>query len=176
MLLIEEKRATLDDLHREPGKAELVGGRIVTFMSTGRLMSDFVERLGHGETYGDNVGYAVPELPSGRESFSPDVSYFDGSEQDDEMDFIQGAPTFAVEVRSKDGYGPTAESALADNRADYFAAGTKTVWDVDSKKECIHAYSVANPGVRRTFRRDDIADAEPALPGWRVPINSIFKR
>src|ERR1043165_679555 len=117
MLLIEEKRATLDDLHHEPGKAELIGGRIVRYMATGRLpgklakvilllLSEFVDALGRGETYGDNVGYAVPELPSGRESFSPDVSYFDGPSQDDEMDFIQGAPTFAVEVRSKDGYGP----------------------------------------------------------------------
>ncbi len=41
------------------------------------------------------------------------------------MDSVQGAPVFAVEVRSKANDGPAAE------RADYFAAGTQVVWDVD---------------------------------------------
>ena len=38
---------------------------------------------------------------------------------------------FAVEVRSENDYGPEAELALARKRADYFAAGTQVVWDVD---------------------------------------------
>ena len=28
--------------------------------------------------YGDGIGYAIPELPSGRDSFSPDASYYVG--------------------------------------------------------------------------------------------------
>ena len=47
------------------------------------------------------------------------------------MRFIEGAPTFAVEVRSENDYGPAAEVALAEKREDYFAAGTTVVWDVD---------------------------------------------
>src|SRR5438552_4108399 len=101
MTLTEEKRATMDDLHRVPGRAELIGGRIVRYMPTGKrpgriaklllmLLWD-LERAGQGEAFGDNVAYAVPELSSGRESFSPDVSFFNGPEQSDEMDFIQGA-------------------------------------------------------------------------------------
>ena len=35
MILLEEAKATLDDLYREPGKAELIDGRIVRFMPTG---------------------------------------------------------------------------------------------------------------------------------------------
>ena len=40
------------------------------------------------------------------------------------MKFFQGAPVFAVEVRSEGDYGPRAEREMAAKRADYFAAGT----------------------------------------------------
>jgi len=36
MATVAQKRATLDDLYRIPEKAELIGGRIVYLMSTGR--------------------------------------------------------------------------------------------------------------------------------------------
>src|SRR6266700_2607893 len=36
--------------------------------------------------------------------------------------FIEGAPVFAVEVRSQEDYGPMAERRIAAKRADYFAA------------------------------------------------------
>ena len=187
MILLETERATLEDLHREPGKAELIGGRIVRFMATGwrpgeiarntlLLIVAFVKLSGRGTAFGDNVGYAVPQLPSGRESFSPDISYYDGSRPDDEMDFVQGPPTFAVEVRSKDGYGPAAEKAMAAKRADYFAAGTKVVWDVDIKAECVNVYTLHSPATKKTFQRGQIADAEPALSGWRVPVDKIFEK
>ena len=47
------------------------------------------------------------------------------------MKFFQGAPVFAVEIRSENDYGPAAEREMAAKRADYFAAGTLVVWDVD---------------------------------------------
>ena len=174
-------------MHSVPGKTELIGGRIVRYMFTGLkpgriarnilfLIAEFVRSFGRGEVLADNVGYAVQELPSGRQSFSPDVSYHDGPDQDDEMEFIQGPPAFAVEVRSKDGYGKSALKKMAEKRADYFAAGTKVVWDVDTKNECIHVYSIDAPTVKRTFKVGEIADAEPALPGWRVEVNKIFMK
>jgi hypothetical protein len=47
------------------------------------------------------------------------------------MRFLDGASIFAVEVRSEGGYGPAAEQAMAQKRADYFACGSLVVWDVD---------------------------------------------
>ncbi len=47
------------------------------------------------------------------------------------MEFIHGAPALAVEVRSQNDYGPKADREMAEKRADYFAAGTLVVWDVD---------------------------------------------
>src|SRR6266487_3346307 len=109
-------RATLDDLYREEGKAELIGGRVVRYMASGDLPSVvageifislrlFSKTTGQGVAYGDGIGYAIPELPSGRESFSPDASYYVGPLPADLMRFVEGPPTFAVEVRSEGSYG-----------------------------------------------------------------------
>ncbi len=179
------KRATLADLARTPGKAELIGGRIVELMPTGRRpnriagriyrrLDDHAEATGVGEAYTDNMGFAVPELPSGRESFSPDASYYTGPFPPDEMRYVEGAPTFAAEVRSESDYGPAAEQEMADKRSDYFQAGTQVVWDVDPIAETITSYQTGSvsPVV---FRRGDVADAEPAVPGWRLPVNELFR-
>jgi Uma2 family endonuclease len=180
-----QTRATLNDLYRAEGKAELIGGRIVEFMPTGRRPSrvatriarkldEFAEHAGRGEAHGDNVGYAVPELPTGRESFSPDASYYDGPPQANEMRFIEGPPTFAVEVRSENDYGPAADAEYAAKRDDYFQAGTRAVWDVDPVAHTIRCYTAGGPTQPRVFASGDTADAEPAVPGWRVDVNWVF--
>jgi len=79
-----------------------------------------------------------------------------------------------VEVRSENDYGAAADAEMADKRTDYFQAGTEVVWDVDTLAECIHVYRAGDPDHPVTFRRGDIADAEPAVPGWRVAVDWIF--
>jgi Uma2 family endonuclease len=91
--------ATLDDLYRVDGKAELVGGRIVRF------------------------------TPSG---------------------------------------------VAPSKRADYFIAGTRTVWDVDPLAKTISVYRHDAPTQPERFTRGQVAHAEPAVPGWRVPVDEIF--
>jgi Uma2 family endonuclease len=182
---VGQARATLDDLYRTPGKAELIGGRIVELMATGfrpnrvagriyRSLDDYAEKVHRGVANTDNMGFAVPQLPSGRESFSPDAAYYDGPLPANPMRFIDGPPTFAAEVRSENDYGPAAEAEMADKRADYFAAGTRVVWDVDPKAECIHVYKASDPTRPTTYQRGQVADAEPAVPGWRVAVDWIF--
>jgi Uma2 family endonuclease len=90
------------------------------------------------------------------------------------MRFIEGAPTCAVEVRSENDYGSAAEAEMAEKRADYFLAGTDVVWDVDTKAECIHVYRASDPDQSVTYKHGTIADAEPAVPGWRVAVDWIF--
>jgi Uma2 family endonuclease len=179
-------RATLDDLMKVDGKAELINGRIVRFMPTGTLPSRIAKRIllaldPHvvaskvGETFGDSLGYAItPPLASGRQSFSPDVSYFTGKLPANLMKFIDGPPTFAVEVRSENDYGPAKEREHAEKRKDYFAAGTLVVWDVDPVNETVTAYKSSDPLKGVVFRRGDTAEAEPAVPGWRLPIDALF--
>jgi Uma2 family endonuclease len=187
MAHVQQARATFEDLYREPGKAELLGGRIVRFMATGhkphrvafriaRSLDDYAAQTGSGEAYGDNMGFAVPLLPSGRESFSPDAAYYTGPLPADSMRFVEGAPTLAVEVRSENDYGPAAEAELAEKRADYFMAGTLVVWDVDCLAECIHVYRATAPTQPLTYCRGQLAVAEPAVPGWQLAVDAIFKQ
>lgn len=177
--------ATLDDLYRVEGKAELIAGRIVPLMPTGRKPSrvasrifrsldDHAEATGQGEAYADNTGFTVPPLSSGRQSFSPDASYFLGPFPANEMRFLEGAPTFAVEVRSEHDYGDAAEVVMAAKRADYFEAGTAVVWDVDPINAQVRKYRGDASDHPTIFARGQMADAEPAVPGWRLAVDRIF--
>jgi Uma2 family endonuclease len=178
-------RATIDDLYRTEGKAELIGGRIVTYMATGVRPSEvasniyvslraYAKQTGRGRAFNDNLGYTIPELPSGRESFSPDASYYVGPMPANPMRFVGGPPTFAAEVRSENDYGDAAEVEIAAKRLDYFAAGTLAVWDVDPVAESITCYRAADPAQPFVFRRGQVAEAEPAVPGWRINVDEVF--
>ena len=177
--------ATLDDLYRVEGRAELINGRIVHLRPTGfrpgrigaqifRALDDHAEATARGVALPDNVGFAVPELSSGRRSFSPDAAYFLGALPSNPMRFLEGPPTFAIEVRSENDYGDVAEAAMAAKRADYFEAGTAVVWDVDPVNELVRKYSRDSPDQPAVFVRGQDVDAEPALPGWRMATNRIF--
>src|SRR3954451_23304672 len=165
--------ATIGDLYLVVGKAELVNGEVVLMSPSGALHGMAVLRISasllayerstrRGHAIPDNVGFVV-DLPH-RKSFSPDVAYHFGPVS---VKFVSGAPTFAVEVRSEGDYGPAAETELAAKGADYFAAGTVVVWDVDLQgAQTIRAYRPNQPHQPRIFRRGELAHAEPAVPGW----------
>jgi len=91
------------------------------------------------------------------------------------MKFFNGAPVFAVEVRSESDYGPKAERQMAQKRADYFAAGTLVVWDVDIlSDDVVRVYRASDPEKPVIYRRDEIAEAEPAVPGWTMAVDDLF--
>ena len=177
--------ATLDDLCRVEGKAELINGRIIHFVPTGflpgrvggrifRSLDDHAEASGRGVALPDNVGFAVPELSSGRQSFSPDAAYYVGSLLADPMRFLDGPPTFAAEVRSENDYGETAEAETAAKRVDYVEAGTVVVWDVDTVNEVVRKYLRDSADQPLLFIRGQSADAEQAIPGWTMAVDRIF--
>lgn len=178
--------ATLDDLYRVEGKAELVGGKIIHYVASGYeplvialelavLLREYAKLTGIGVAFGDGIGFAmIPPLSSGRQSFSPDASYYTGPLPKNRMRFVEGAPVLAIEVRSEDDYGPAAEVEMAAKRADYFEAGTKIVWDVDPVAETIASYDASTTEPQKVFASGDIADAEPGLPGWRLTVDELF--
>jgi Uma2 family endonuclease len=183
-IAVETKtRATIEDLYKVEGKAELVNGEIVYMPPAGDdpnvagghifvRLYNHVQRIGQGRAYTDGAGFRV-NLPH-RESFSPDAAYHVGPRTG--MRFLEGAPIFAVEVRSENDYGPAAEHAMAEKRADYFACGTLVVWDVDLQSEdVIKSYKASDPAHPVIFRRGETADAEPAVPGWRMAVNDLFE-
>jgi Uma2 family endonuclease len=89
--------------------------------------------------------------------------------------FLDGAPIFAAEVRSETDYGEKAEQEMAEKRADYFAAGTLVVWDVDVLRErVVRVYRAGDPERPTIYRSGDVAEAEPALPGWSMPVDDLL--
>ena len=175
---------TVEDLYRVPehGKAEIVNGGLVLMSPTGALPSRASGAIhaslrvhertrGGGLAYPDNAAFIV-DLPH-RRSFSPDAAFHRGTQPT--MRFVEGAPVFAVEVRSEGDYGPKAEEAMARKRADYLAAGTEVVWDVDLLSEDVIRVHRMGHGEPMIYRRGDTAEAEPAVPGWRFPVDSLFE-
>ena len=179
-----QREATIEDLYRVPDdmKAELVCGEIVLMPPTGDepgyagsevfvSLREYVRQRQYGRAVTDNTGFNV-NLPN-RKSFSPDAAFYTGPRTG--MKFFNGAPNFAVEVRSENDYGPAEERKMAAKRADYFAAGTLVVWDVDLLSEdVVKKYTAADPNNATIFRRGQQADAEPAVPGWTMPVDDLF--
>lgn len=175
--------ATIADLYRVPGKAELVNGEIVHMSpasaghgrASGRILQSLYEneeRTKSGLAFGDNVGFIV-DLPH-RRSFCPDVAYFIG--EINEQEFVDGSPTFAVEIRSPEEFGPAAERKMAAKREDYFAAGTQVVWDVDLIRDnVVRVYRASSPEQPTVYRVGDTAEAEPALPGWTMAVADLLR-
>ena len=173
--------ATIEDLYKVEGKAELVNGEIVHMSPTGGFphyaaaeiflsLRSYAKTIKNAYAFGDNTAFVV-NLPH-RKSFSPDAGFYIG---DITMKFFQGAPVFAVEVRSEGDYGPGAEREMAAKRADYFAAGTLVVWDVDLlSDDVVRVFRASDPESATLYRRGETAEAEPAVPGWSMLVDELF--
>ncbi|HEV2860416.1 MAG TPA: Uma2 family endonuclease [Pyrinomonadaceae bacterium] len=174
--------ATIEDLYKVRGKAEIVNGEITHMPPTGDMpgyagdeifvsLREHSRRTGAGRAVGDNKAFLV-NLQR-RKSFSPDAAFHTGAGSG--MKFFEGAPAFAAEVRSEGDYGPRAERELAKKRADYFEAGTLVVWDVDLLGEdVVKVYRASDPENPTVYRRGEVAEAEPAVPGWRMAVDDLF--
>lgn len=174
--------ATIDDLYRVEGKAELINGEIVYMPPTGETpgyagdeiftsLREYAKRTKSGRAVGDNKAFRA-DLPH-RKSFSPDAAFYTGKLTG--MKFYEDAPVFAVEVRSKGDYGARAERRMAEKRADYFAAGSLVVWDVDLlSDDVVRVYRASDSLNPTIYRRGEMAEAEPAVPGWRMSVDDLF--
>ena len=177
--------ATIEDLYHLPenGKAEIVDGEIVVMSPTGAApnfaageifasLREFARRTKSGRAVTDNAGFKV-NLPH-RQSLSPDAAFYVGNVGG--MKFFEGAPVFAVEVRSERDYGPKAEREIGRKVADYFAAGAQAVWDVDLLgADVVKVYRASDPQHPTIYRRGEMAEAEPAVHGWTMPVDDLFE-
>lgn len=170
-----------EDLWLTKFKAEIVAGQMIVIGPTTlgpanaaahirRSLDDYERSTGGGCQTGA-VAFLV-DLPH-RRSFCPDAAWYTGDPHASE--FLLGAPALAVEIRDPGEQGDEAERRMAAKRADYFAAGTQVVWDVDVLREkLIRAYRANNPRHAVVYRRGEVADAEPAVPGWRFAVDELF--
>lgn len=177
------REATIEDLYKIKQKAEIVNGEIILMPPTGDepgyaedeifvSLREYVNQKGYGRAVSDNKAFKV-DLPN-RKSFSPDAAFFTGERAG--MKFFTGAPVFAVEVRSENDYGRRAEQMMREKRADYFAAGTQVVWDVDLLSEdVVKVYRASDPENPTVYGRGEFAEAEPAVPGWKMAVDDLFE-
>jgi Uma2 family endonuclease len=175
------RAAVIASLYDVPGKAEIVRGAIVRMSATGAhhgravrtivsSLSEYAARTGRGEAFGDNVGFIV-DLPD-RWSFCPDAAFHVGPDTGSE--FLDRAPVLAVEIRSKSEYGRAAERRMATKRAEYFAAGTLVVWDVDVLRDgVVRVFRASTPDEPAVYHRGQLAEAEPAVPGWSLAVDDV---
>ena len=176
-----KREATIEDLYKVKGKAELVNGEIVLMspaeflphraaMEITMSLKLYEKATRNGIAIGGNVGFVV-DLPH-RKSFCPDAGFYTGPVT---MKFGEGAPVFAVEVRNEDDYGSRAERQMVQKRADYFATGALVVWDVDLLSEdVVRVYRASDPTNPTIYRRGQLAEAEPAVPRWTMPVDDLF--
>jgi hypothetical protein len=179
-----KSQATIEDLYHVPenGEAEILNGELRLMSPAGDLPGraalrvavslDTQSRLtGAARAYGDNVGFTV-NLPN-RQSFSPDAVFYVGPRTGGK--FLEGAFVFAVEVRSEGDYGPAAERDMAANASRLLrrrhrrrlGGGGAQIRNHDGvsserSQQCHH------------LRRGEVAEAEPALPGWSMPVDDLF--
>lgn len=174
--------ATVKDLHLTKLKAEIVDGQMVVIgpscaaaaiaaRSIIYSLTSYEWEFGGGLATMSRVAFIVD--PPHRLALCPDAGWYTGSWDED---FPRGAPVFAVEVRDPVDYGDEADQRYAAKRADYFAAGTRVVWDVDVLQEkVIHSYRADLPERGTVYRRGETADAEPAVPGWRFAVDDLLR-
>jgi len=177
------RKVTVDDLWWVKGQAEVVDDRLVVIAPSGwrnaRARGAILHSLMLYEQDHENDGIVcsasvafVVDAPH-RRSICADVSWYTGPRSGD--DFLPVPPAFAAEVRDYADYGDEIEAHLALKSADYFAAGTQVVWDVDVlREELIRVYRADDPEHPAIFRRGEVADAEPAVPGWRFPVGELW--
>ncbi len=113
----------------------------------------FVIRHNPDTTVGIDVAYIGPELAARTPRLAK---------------FVDGPPVLAIEILS-----PSDNEEDLDEKIQlYLDCGVALVWIVDSHWETVMVYRPDAPPV--LFNTTQEIDAEPHLPGFRVPVARIF--
>ncbi|HEX9729906.1 MAG TPA: Uma2 family endonuclease [Gemmatimonadales bacterium] len=145
-----------------------VHGRLATRLAY--LLHAHVERHRLGTVLVE-AGYVLARGPDTVRG--PDISYVSKArippEQIPEA-FIPGTPDLAVEIVSPDDRA----REVAEQVADYLAAGAHVVWVVDPRHHCVEVHCTGRPVVR--LGADDWLDGEAVVPGFRCEVAEVFGR
>ena len=175
---------TADQLLRMPDdgcRRELVAGvmRKMSFRSWRRgvivgnlhwLLQAHIDthRLGRG--FGAGTGFLIERNPDTVRA--PDLAFIHKDHlpsTDPDDAFWLGAPDLAVEVMSPG----DSRTEVAEKVEAWLAAGTMMVWVIDAK---LRTVAVHRPtGNVRTQNETDEIDAGELLPGFRMPVATIFE-
>ena len=184
--------ADLERVRRETGRlCELLDGTLVekAVSAYASLVASVVNRLlgnwldAHRGADGRTLGFVLGEagflrLTQGRliplRLRAPDVSFvarlrFLGG-RFPQTGYPNVAPDLVVEVLSP---GNTAEE-MRQKRANFFAAGTLRVWQIDPLTETAEFFDPAAPDDATPVPEGGVLDAGAALPGFALQLTDLF--
>jgi Uma2 family endonuclease len=182
-----DKKYTLEeflelDLPEEDGPYELIRGVIVPKRKQqgsrpgpsnkhGQVISALTEFL---RVYGreHNIGKAIPGSACivGKDYLIPDLAFLLNERVPSDPDSPLPYPDIAVEVLSRS----DKLFEVRDKVAQYLDAGTRLVWVVFYPDNMLLVYQ---PDTRKPtlLGFDDELDAEPVMPGFRLPVAKLFE-
>ncbi len=130
------------------------------------FIQDYLMERDIGYVTGEAGGYIISE----EDRFAPDVAFISRERQPElpEQGYNPIAPDLAVEVVS-----PSDDMARLMYKKDrYLANGTRLVWIVYLKRREVEVYAPGQP--MRIVGIDGILDGGDVLPGFKLPLRSIF--
>ena len=130
------------------------------------LLLEFVRRHSLGKIVTE-VGFVLSKEPATVRA--PDVALIRAGRTTAPTGFVQGPPDLAVEIVSP---SDTA-SELARKVKQYIRAGTHTVWVVYPEEKQVHVFDPS--GAARILEADQTLSAPDLLPGFSVPVNTLFE-
>ncbi len=178
-LLTAEEYARMPD-SLDGTKDELVRGTVVcepppsfghgvASMKIAHLVMSFVEAHGLGTVVGE-AGFVLERGPDTVRG--PDAAFVSAERASRHRGetFFEGAPDLAVEVVSPS----NTRTKVAEKTQDYLAAGARRVWNVDPRRQTVTVHA---PGAEpRVLAAGDHLDGGDVLPGFSVPVSSLFER
>ena len=172
---------TLDDFLRLPEikpALEFIDGRIIQKMSPnwhhsriGAKLPAKIDEVAEDAKLG--VSFVVLRCSFGGESYVPDLSYFtwDRLPLDEEGRLIERCllpADWSIEILSP---GQTVKQLMARLKR-LVAKGVRLGWLIQPRKSRVLV--VLPGGTVRTFEMGEVLDADPVLPGFRLPITVLF--
>jgi len=163
------------------GPYELVEGRIVPMSPTGHkharyesnfdeYLKAFVRQHNLGQVMVGEVGiytHRNPDTVRGADvAFISNERY---AQQKKESGFLEVAPELVVEILSPDDRW----SDVMQKPREYFAIGVKLVWVADPETRTVYAYRSLTDV--REFGEADTLTGDDVLPGFSVPVASLFE-
>ncbi len=183
-MAVQEKLYTVEDLwrlsHEADGKRyELDEGELIEMAPTGDihgivalwigyLLVSYVKAHDLGKVTAAETGFILAKNPE--VTRAPDVAFIAKARL---VPLTGGyfplAPDLAVEVVS-----PSEGAAYLRRKADqYLQAGTRLVWVVYPETRLVDVYRPNQPTL--TFKIDDTLDGGDVLPGFTLPVRSLFE-
>jgi len=173
--------AELEALPSRDGRTDLVRGWLVAEPPAGHehgsvantiaaLIWNFLRRERLGVSYTCDTGFVLARDPDTVRA--PDVAFLSHQSiaaRAARPGFVDGPPDLAVEVVSP-GDSPNEVEAKV---CDYLLAGCRLVWVIFPDTRRVRTYR--SPFSPRELTADALLDGEDVLPGFQVPVSSLFE-